>query len=306
MGTGHAVRNRKSAGAALLPILQCVVVQQCGKPLFIADRGNRLAREFHRQFIEVAHLDFSIEYFRRFGLKLDFAVRQWTPAIAILVARIDGDEIDVAVKNVDALAAPKNNLNRVPITEDLFDIEWRRDAIGGQRRDAWGAAFPNDVLLTAAFLLVRYQEFHLRSDPFTFDVYDRAINAPPLANALLHDVVLHGDQPPGVRIRLADAAVKDAAVASHVLPPWPSLPAPLELDTEMKVCELLARGDGAVNLAGDMDDIFAIQVRDTEDTFGIDVCDQWLVSIWCGEELIPAVEIAFVEQLLPRRIGGPN
>src|SRR5688572_17841786 len=100
---------------------------------------------FDGQLMERTRLGLAIENFGLLGLKLDFAVGERPPLFALLVAGVEGDEVDMAVENVDALAAPKNDLDRVPVAEDLLDIERRRDAVGSHGGDALAAFFPNDV-----------------------------------------------------------------------------------------------------------------------------------------------------------------
>ena len=69
------------------------------------------------------------------------------------------------------------------------------DAVGRCGRNPTSPFFPNDIFLSCAFFLIGNVEFVCARDPFSFGIDERAIDAPPLADTFLHDVVFNGGEP---------------------------------------------------------------------------------------------------------------
>ena len=257
-GGGDTILNLEATGTGLLPVLQRLFAQQRNESLFASHRRHHVIQILGRNLKQRTHLSLAVEHFRVLRLKLNLPVCERAPLVAIFVPRVEGHQVHMAVENVNTLAAPEHNLHGVPVAEDLFDIERRRDAVRARRGEARTAFSPHDVLLTVTFLFVRHVKLVLRRDPFAFAVDDRAVHAPPLADTFLHDVILDRREPARARIRRADAAIENARVAPHLRPPAPARQAPLKLHAEVEVRELVVRGDRAVAFTRDVNDVLAI------------------------------------------------
>ena len=299
--SGDAIFECESARARLLPGDDIFAAEKIFETVVVFDgRGDEI-EIFAREFADYAGLGIAIEKFGGFGLKLNFAAFEWMPAFVVFVTRIDGDEVGDAVENVDAIAVPENDFDSVPVAKDVFRIEGWSDAIFGSGGNEGKPTPPDDVFLAGAFFFVRDVQFHVGLYEFAFDIDDRAVDAPPLADAFFHDVVFDGSHPAGTRIGLIDAAIENAAVASHVGTGGPALFTPLELYAEMEIGEFGISGDGTVNFAGDMDRGAVCEIGDAKDVFGVFVGHD-IGVVGASEVFGPAGEIAVIEEIDP--VGG--
>src|SRR5689334_8549968 len=117
--------------------------------------------------------------------------------VALAITRIDHDQIDFAVEEMNTDIAPGDHFANIPFTVRFFIFHRRRYAVAGRNRYKGKARLINVALLAVGFSAVRHPRRAIQDE---FDRLGVAIDAgdtPPLADAFLHDVALDRPHPGG-------------------------------------------------------------------------------------------------------------
>lgn len=223
----------------------------------------------------------AVEELGGLALELDAALGEAGFAVGsgLLEARVGEGEDDLAVEEMDGLVAPGDDPGGVPLPVRLLWVEWGGDAFPREDRVA-GPREPKDALLARAFAAVRNRRVILEDDVPAFDVAVGTGDAPPLADALLHDVVFDAPHPRvGSDAVRADGPVEDAGVAvmAGFVAGCPLRGAPLVLDPDVDVGEGSVGGYGAT-FTGHVDGGFAVGLGDREDVVRVVVRPEGLLG----------------------------
>ena len=206
---------------------------------------------------------------------------------------------------MDADMAPGDDLAHIPLPMRFLIFDGRRDAVAGRHRDIRKTLLIHIALFAVAFAAIWHPRRAIQHELDALSVTIGAGHAPPLADALLHNVALDRTHPRlAARAMRTGTPVEQPAVAIMAWPisGRPLRFAPFVFETNMEILELLVRSDRAVNFSRDANRRLTVRFDHLENPARIIVQTERRFAVWRRRQIfIPARQILSIEERLPFR-----